>query len=247
MQILIKKNDPEHSILLLRLILNHLRLSNPPSLSLNLHCDISRQRRSPIPSSRSFIPSSHPSRNPSLPNMTYTLSSPSLTDPSHPSSIGTLMVLSRWSDPHWRALFQPNTTSQSAIDATAARLPYNLVSRRGATRHQVAIESETGEVVGYARWVLPGSLSSLSAGLGENGDVDGGGVVWPEAQTAEVDEATMNLFREKRKEGLDEHGRLLGLRHDLQEARSRPLEVMDEVIRKREGGMLGMSLTFSQP
>jgi GNAT superfamily N-acetyltransferase len=60
------------------------------------------------------------------------------------------------------------------IEAVGARTPRNLLQHRDVRRHQKVVDAASGEIVGYARWILPASHS------GE----------WLEAQTPDVDNAT---------------------------------------------------------
>jgi hypothetical protein len=57
-------------------------------------------------------------------------------------------------DPHW-ALLRPNMTLEEIIDGYIQRLPKNLTTGREKKRHQKVVETETGEIVGYARWIIP--------------------------------------------------------------------------------------------
>jgi hypothetical protein len=38
-------------------------------------------------------------------------------------------------------------------------IPWNLINRRAEKRHLKAIDVETGELAGYARWLLPPILA----------------------------------------------------------------------------------------
>lgn len=148
-------------------------------------------------------------------------------------AIATVMVSSRWSDVHWRNLFEPGTTENEAIEANAARVPWNLISNRVAKREQIVVDEVTGEIVAYCRWVLPDSLVAAEA-KGET-------VVWQEAQVKEVDEEQKKVYEMLRKGGLDEQGRFKYIRHDLLDDRSTPLEQEDAQIRDEQGEMLGES------
>jgi len=153
-------------------------------------------------------------------------------------AIATVMVSSRWSDIHWRNLFEPGTTENEAIHANAARVPWNLISYRDAKREQIVVDEATGEIVAYCRWVLPDSLVAA--------EVTGGATVWWEAQVKEVDEEQKKAYEVLRKGGLDEQGRIKYIRHDLLNDRSIPLEQEDTQIRDEQGEMLGES-SWSAP
>ncbi|KAH0012073.1 acyl-CoA N-acyltransferase, partial [Aureobasidium melanogenum] len=130
-------------------------------------------------------------------------------------SIANAMVSARWKDPHWAALFRSDVSSSRVTSETAQRLPWNLIAGRASKRHQVAIDNATGEVVAYARWVLPERLASTDP------------VIWPEAQVQKATEEERAEFEKMSKEVTDR-----GLRMDLLEYRSTPLEEIDAKIRE---------------
>ncbi|KAH7015009.1 hypothetical protein EDB80DRAFT_706850 [Ilyonectria destructans] len=70
----------------------------------------------------------------------------------------------------WWSILWPNRTLDSIIEAAGARMPKLLLKERDIRRHQKVIDVESGEIVGYARWLLPASRK------GE----------WLEAQTPDV-------------------------------------------------------------
>lgn len=43
------------------------------------------------------------------------------------------------------------------IESATARMPTNLLKDRNARRHQKVIDTSTGQIAGYARWILPAS------------------------------------------------------------------------------------------
>ncbi|KAH8647384.1 acyl-CoA N-acyltransferase [Xylariales sp. PMI_506] len=81
-----------------------------------------------------------------------------------------------WQEPNW-VLAWKHTTLEQHIITTARRYPRRLMSSRETTRHQKAIDPETGHVVGYIRWELP---------AGHTTTVDGE-LAWPEAIVPDVD------------------------------------------------------------
>ena len=76
-----------------------------------------------------------------------------------------------YEDVHWRLVWQDNPLS-NLIKGATDRYPHNITQNRATKRHQKAIDSSTGELVGYARWVLPEGYENL----------------WPEAQLDELSE-----------------------------------------------------------
>lgn len=71
-------------------------------------------------------------------------------------------------DPHW-ALLWPNMSLEEIIHGCTQRLPRKLITEREKKRHQKVVDTETGDIVGYARWIMPKDS----------------GITWNEAQVAE--------------------------------------------------------------
>lgn len=82
-----------------------------------------------------------------------------------------------WQQPWWRML-RGSRTQESLALAMESRLPWNLVRQRAVQRHQRVVYTLTGDIVGYARWILPESLASE----------------WTSAQVPEVPEASRSKF-----------------------------------------------------
>ncbi|RFU28499.1 hypothetical protein B7463_g7844, partial [Scytalidium lignicola] len=59
-----------------------------------------------------------------------------------------------WQVPHW-ILEWRRKTLEHHIAQVAKRLPRNLINDRKTKRYQKALNPETGDIVGYARWILP--------------------------------------------------------------------------------------------
>ncbi|RFU78513.1 acyl- n-acyltransferase [Trichoderma arundinaceum] len=93
-----------------------------------------------------------------------------------PCSLADSEALSRnnmsafWTDANWVISWR-NTTLEEHIASTTLRYPRRLISDHEISRHQKAIDPETGRLLGYARWLLPASNA-------RNAD---GELVWPEA------------------------------------------------------------------
>lgn len=83
-----------------------------------------------------------------------------------------------WRDPAWALLWPEAIDLEFLIEQSAKRQPRNLLRNQEFLRHQKAVDLATGDVVGYARWVLP-------VGRSLNGD---GGTPWEEAQVPAVSE-----------------------------------------------------------
>ncbi|KEQ99502.1 hypothetical protein AUEXF2481DRAFT_35410 [Aureobasidium subglaciale EXF-2481] len=85
----------------------------------------------------------------------------------------------------------------------------------------MAVDDKTGEVVGYVRWVMPSHLANAKE------------PVWPEAQVAEPSSED-RAEHERDFKNATNNGRVRGLRNDMMEFRSTPLEEVDAKI--NEGG-----------
>ncbi len=79
-----------------------------------------------------------------------------------------------WADPHWRLSWRHRTLDYH-ISQVALRYPRNLLRNRATARHQKAVDTVTGEILGYARWSIPASAGNPSE------KEDNGGLTWPEA------------------------------------------------------------------
>lgn len=65
-------------------------------------------------------------------------------------------------------------------------MPQNLLTDPSRRRHQKAVDSVTGELVGYARWVLPEA--------GVNGEMDN---LWPEARVPRISEHEARIAKKE--------------------------------------------------
>ena len=118
--------------------------------------------------------------------------------PADAHEIATVKTSAWCENPHWRIRWV-DPSPEKMISCCAALFPWNLVNHREQKRHQKAIEIESGELVGYARWLLPPVLAEKN--------------VWPEAGVAEPTEAERELF-EKSCRTVEEDGRILGAKTD---------------------------------
>ncbi|PON27153.1 acetyltransferase [Trichoderma gamsii] len=98
-----------------------------------------------------------------------------------PCSLADSAALSRnnmsafWEIPNW-VLAWRHTTLEKHIDTMTKRYPRRLISHPETSRHQKVVDSETGRLLGYARWLLPESHTRLADGE----------PVWPEAMAPVV-------------------------------------------------------------
>jgi hypothetical protein len=59
-----------------------------------------------------------------------------------------------WTDPNWVLIWRGKTLEYVTSQA-ARRMPALLLRDRLHARHQKAVNSHSGAIVGYARWILP--------------------------------------------------------------------------------------------
>ncbi len=81
-----------------------------------------------------------------------------------------------WADPHWRLEWRHRTLDYH-ISQVALRYPRTLLRNRATARHQKAVDPASGEILGYVRWSLPESHSTITT---EDGNEEGT-PAWPEA------------------------------------------------------------------
>lgn len=94
--------------------------------------------------------------------------------------VATCHTSAFWTETWWRMLW-PEKTLDALIAIVATRTPRNLLQMRDVRRHQKVVDTESGDIVGYARWVLPKSHAGK----------------WPEAQTPDVDDETRQRFQKE--------------------------------------------------
>lgn len=98
-----------------------------------------------------------------------------------PCSVADGAALSRnnmsafWEIPNW-VLAWRDTTLEEHIARMTKRYPRRLISDPETSRHQKAVDPETGRLLGYARWALPESYTVLADGE----------PAWPEAMVPAV-------------------------------------------------------------
>jgi hypothetical protein len=138
--------------------------------------------------------------------------------------LATTLTSAWYENPHWRFRFEDPSLERLTY-YNSQRIPWNLIRGRAEKRHQKVIDVETGEVVGYARWLLPPTLAEKN--------------VWPEAAVAEPSPEDRDLFEKKFQAAANSNGDMPGTKTNGMTAfRSRPLEEADSRIMK-DGPYLG--------
>ena len=83
-----------------------------------------------------------------------------------------------WTDPSW-VLMWPGKTLDQVIAEAVRRMPHNLLMEPTWRRHQKAVDTRFGTIVGYARWILPDANIDVPAASNQD-------AVWPTAQVPNV-------------------------------------------------------------
>ncbi|KAJ9151471.1 Acyl-CoA N-acyltransferase [Coniochaeta hoffmannii] len=99
-------------------------------------------------------------------------------------------VLAFWTDATWVQCWRGKPRDYVAAQA-AKRGKANLLRDRAHRRHLIAVDEGTGEVVGYARWLLPCSVEATgeSEGIGKHGGKGCGcEALWREGRVPDVEE-----------------------------------------------------------
>jgi hypothetical protein len=105
-------------------------------------------------------------------------------------------------------------TLEQVIDGCIQRLLKNLTTSREKKRHQKVVETETGEIVGYARWIIPRDA----------------GIEWLDAQVVEPTEVEAQDY-EKRWRDATVDGRSKGSPPMVAEMRPQLEEEEERIIK----------------
>jgi hypothetical protein len=61
-------------------------------------------------------------------------------------------MIAYWTDPTWVLLWEKKSP-EYVVAQCAKRFPKNLLADRSHKRHQKVVDVETGQIVGYCRWI----------------------------------------------------------------------------------------------
>lgn len=111
----------------------------------------------------------------------YTIYSVTLSDS---EAIARNNMSAFWEDPNWVPTWQGKTLS-FVIGEMQKRMPRILLQDRVTRRHQKAVDAATGELVGYARWVLPPGKTTTPMSGPEWADMQIADVTGPERKEIE--------------------------------------------------------------
>ncbi|KAK0647988.1 hypothetical protein B0T16DRAFT_490891 [Cercophora newfieldiana] len=145
----------------------------------------------------------------------------------HPCTVSDAHAIGRnnctafWGQPYWRIMWPKDMQLSFMIEQVQKRTAAAvLLADRRARRHEKVVDNETGEVIGYARWVLPDSVVSKG---GESGEV-----VWGDRQVPDVDEGTKKRAEEEME------GAWFEPRGDMGELDSKIDEALERILGERE-------------
>ena len=138
-------------------------------------------------------------------------------------ALSEMMMRAFWDDPHW-ALVWPGMTVEEVIEGHNHRLPYNLITGREKFRYQKAIDTDSGEIVGYSRWLLPSKIQRNEKQ--EPGFWKGAMIQEPTPEQRKAIEAEWK--------STTINGRTVGLNQDMVSTLSRRLEQEDTRVKNGE-------------
>lgn len=136
--------------------------------------------------------------------------------------LARVMFSAFWHDIYWQKLWASNMDLEAIIKDCAERLPWNLISGRSVKRHLKVVDTTSGEIVGYSRYIIPDDRTGM----------------WIEAQTAEPNPEE-KLSYEKKFQNVTDNGRTRGLDYAMTAEFGGPLEEVEESILKESGPCFG--------
>lgn len=129
------------------------------------------------------------------------------------------MMRAFYQDAHWASLWK-GVTLENIIYDCARRLPWNLVKVTSTKRHRKVVDDATGNVVGYARWIIP------------DGHID----TWADGVVLENDLEKRQAYEQAFQDVTDD-GKIRGLDHEM-------VDELSEAIEKAEAEVLSTGEDF---
>ncbi|KAA8576934.1 hypothetical protein EYC84_006968 [Monilinia fructicola] len=121
------------------------------------------------------------------------------------------MMSAWWEDEHWRALWaKSGTTLEQIISDCIQRQPKSFTKGRNVKRHLKAVDTDSGEIVAYSRYIVPESHVDF----------------WLEAQIPEPSPEEDAEYERKFDEVTDD-GRIRGMDYDFASEFGNPLEEVE--------------------
>ncbi|KAH8655319.1 acyl-CoA N-acyltransferase [Xylariales sp. PMI_506] len=124
--------------------------------------------------------------------MPYDIRTPT---PQDSAGIAKVQVNAFVQNPHWALTWGDMPLDEITL-GTYNRMPRGLVNGRETNRNQVVVDTDSGEIVGHAKWDFL--------------NVKNASELWLEAQVAEVPAEEKAIYEERWKLGVDENGRRKG-------------------------------------
>ena len=139
--------------------------------------------------------------------------------PTDSMGLADTMMRAFYQDAHWASLWK-GVTLDTIIYDCARRLPWNIVKVTSPKRHRKVVEEATGNVVGYARWIIP------------DGHVD----TWANGIVLETDLEKRQAYEQTFQDVTDD-GKIRGIDHQM-------VDELSEVIEKAEAEVLSTGEEF---
>ncbi|KAJ5609447.1 hypothetical protein N7528_010014 [Penicillium herquei] len=153
--------------------------------------------------------------------------------PADAPGLGAAMIKARLTDPHWVFMWEEDIPAEEMISRSTDRIPWNLVNGRDTKRHEKVIDDATGQVLGYARWLLPPDLANRND-------------VWLEAQAQDGTPEERATY-EKMSDATSRNGQPIGLKGGEQSRyRNAPLIAADARVTKN-GPFLALDYLTTHP
>ncbi|KAH6699996.1 acetyltransferas-like protein [Leptodontidium sp. MPI-SDFR-AT-0119] len=144
--------------------------------------------------------------------------------------LANTMMSAFHTDQHWRLLWGSKPLPEIINDCTA-RLPWNLITSRSVKRHLKVVDTDTGEIVGYSRYILPENCEEMH---------------WLEAQVRELSAEERVAFEERWK-SVTENWKMRGLNYKHLEEFGPELERVEEGIMKEGGPYVSVDYMTTHP
>ncbi|KAK1918818.1 hypothetical protein P3342_010289 [Pyrenophora teres f. teres] len=149
-------------------------------------------------------------------NMIYTVRP---VKPADSAGLAETMMRAFYQDAHWASLWK-GIVLDSIISDCARRLPWNLVKTISTKRHRKVVEKITGDIVGYARWIIPEACTDE----------------WADGIVVETDSECRRVY-EHDFQSVTEDGKIRGLDHAV-------VDELSEAIEKAEAKVLDTGEKF---
>jgi hypothetical protein len=141
--------------------------------------------------------------------------------------VARAMFSAFWEDPHWRRLWATETNLEEIIRDCTERLPWLLIGSREIKRHLKVVDTTSGEIVGYSRYIVPESHIDM----------------WMDAQTIKPSAEEESRYEQMFKDVTDD-GRIRGMNYAMLTEFGNPLEKVEKEILKQSGPCFGTFRMF---